>query len=279
VFTDSTTGMEFAFVKGGCFQMGSPSNEKERDGDETKHEACVDDFYMGKHEVTNRQYRQFKSRHSSKDYKGHTLDDDNQPTVYVSWNHARDYVKWLNSRYTGSGKFRLPTEAEWEYAARAGTSTSRFWGDNPNSACRCASVRDQSAKREWPEWTVHNCDDGYLTTAPVGSFEPNPWGLYDMLGNVWEWTGDWYGKKYYNTSPRMNPKGPSSGSRRVLRGGSWRDLPRGVRSAYRSRLEPGNRNNNLGFRLLSTGYQVDFRCLRIPEPSTPCPFSCSCMVF
>ncbi|MDT8423034.1 MAG: SUMF1/EgtB/PvdO family nonheme iron enzyme, partial [Desulfuromonadales bacterium] len=168
-WTESLTGMAFVRVPGGCFQMGSPSSEKDRDSNEGPvHEVCVDDFSMGKFEVTNAQYRKYKSGHTSKDYKGNSLNGDDQPAVYVSWEDATEYAKWL-SRQTGKS-FRLPTEAEWEYAARAGTRTARWWGESPDQACRNANVADQSAKRKWSNWTVHNCDDGYAVTAPVGRF-------------------------------------------------------------------------------------------------------------
>ncbi|MBU2644816.1 SUMF1/EgtB/PvdO family nonheme iron enzyme, partial [bacterium] len=250
VFTDPVTGMEFVFIQGGCFQMGSPADEKGRDDDETQHEVCVDDFYLAKTEVTNRQYRLYQPRHVPAAYQGITLNEDNQPVVNVSWEDTRDYLKWLNSKQSGSGKFRLPTEAEWEYAARAGTTTSRYWGNDLDQACRFASVSDQSAKRKWNDWAIHDCDDGYLTTAPVGSFKPNAWGLYDMLGNVWEWTADWYG--LYDASQKQNPKGPGTGSSRVDRGGSWNSVPGALRCPVRGRVTPSYRGNFLGFRLART---------------------------
>lgn len=110
--------------------------------------------------------------------------------VNVSWYDATNFAKWL-SKETGQ-KFRLPTEAEWEYTARAGTKTSRFWGNNPDEACQYANVADLTVKKRWATWIVHNCEDNYLVAAPVGSFNPNGFGIYDMLGNVWEWVQDVY---------------------------------------------------------------------------------------
>lgn len=246
-YTDPVTGMEFVWVEGGCFQMGSPSSESERETDEGPvHEVCVDGFYMGRYEVTNHEYRMYKSGHNSKDYKGNTLNNDKQPAVYVSWDDALEFADWLTSK--SGKKFRLPTEAEWEYAARGGTSTARYWGNDPDDACGSANVADQSAKRKWSNLTIHNCDDGYAVTSPVGSFKPNGFGLYDMLGNVWEWVNDWCGD-YYSQSPRDNPQGPSFGSDRVLRGGSWDDEPGDVRAAIRNWVSPGYRDDILGFRL------------------------------
>ncbi|MDF1580008.1 MAG: formylglycine-generating enzyme family protein [Desulfuromonadales bacterium] len=248
-WTESLTGMEFVRIPGGCFQMGSPANEKDRGSDEGPvHEVCVDGFSIGKFEVTNAQYRKYKSGHTSKDYGGNSLNGDDQPAIYVSWEDATEYAKWL-SRQTGKS-FRLPTEAEWEYAARAGTRTARWWGESPDQACRNANVADQSAKRKWSNWTVHNCDDGYAVTAPVGRFAANAFGLHDMLGNVWEWCQDWYDSGYYAKSPRQNPQGPSGGSDRVHRGGSWTSGARLVRASNRNGGAPGNRYNYLGFRLL-----------------------------
>lgn len=247
---DPTTGMEFVRVQGGCFDMGSPSGEKGRGPYEGPvHEVCLDGFYMGKYAVTNRQYRLFKPEHNSGDYEENSLNGDDQPAVEVSWEDATEYARWLSRK---AGKtFRLPTEAEWEYAARAGTKTARFWGDDPDDACHYANVYDKTSERVHKfDWPSHNCDDGFAVTAPAGTFQPNNFGLYDMLGNVWEWTQDWYGEDYYSISPRNNPQGPSSGSIRVIRGGSWFNDAWNVRSANRFRNSPDYRFINLGFRLV-----------------------------
>jgi formylglycine-generating enzyme required for sulfatase activity len=205
---------------------------------------------MGKLEVSNEQYRRYKTSHDSKGYKGHNLNGDHQPAVNVSWNDARAYAMWLTEK--GGGRFRLPTEAEWEYAARAGTETTRYWGDDSDKACRYANVADQSAKWEWSSWSIHDCDDGYKVTAPVGSYQANGFALHDMLGNVWEWVNDWYNENAYLKAYKKNPQGSISGVRRVLRGGSWGNRPAGVRADYRGRNTPGFRGNGLGFRLART---------------------------
>jgi formylglycine-generating enzyme required for sulfatase activity len=174
--------------------------------------------------------------------------------VEVSWEDARDYAAWLSRKTDQS--FRLPTEAEWEYAARAGTDTARFWGELPDAACRYANVHDRTSKKgNGFSWTHHNCDDGYAVTAPIGSFRANAFGLHDMLGNVWEWCADWYGKDYYGYSPKDNPTGPSSESLRVIRGGGWSDNSERVRSAFRSWFTPNNRGGYLGFRLVLSSYK------------------------
>ncbi|MDM8523252.1 SUMF1/EgtB/PvdO family nonheme iron enzyme [Desulfococcaceae bacterium HSG8] len=250
LWTDPVTGMEFVRIPKGCFKMGSPSGEKDRDSDEVLHEVCVDGFWMGKYEVTNRQYRKYKSGHDSKDYEGNSLDGDKQPAVYVSWDDAKAFAKWLTGK--SRHEFRLPTEAEWEYACRAGSRKARFWGDDPDDACRYANVADQTAKRKWSGWTIHNCDDGYAVTAPAGSFRSNSFGLYDMLGNVWEWCEDIYADDAYSKHRRNNPIYAVGGSGRVYRGGSWSSLPAGVRCAGRPGNSPAVRYSDLGFRLVRT---------------------------
>ena len=262
-FTDPVTAMEFLWVPGGSFQMGQTEPEKEylikemgRDKYEKycanelpRHRVCIDGFWMGKYEVTNAQYRCFKSGHDSKSYKGHSLNGDKQPVVEISWEDVVAYVDWLSVK--SNRKFRLPTEAEWEYACRAGTATVCFWGDDASPACRYANVGDQTAQREWPTWRVFDCEDGFKVTAPVGSFQPNSFGLYDMLGNVWEWCSDWFGENYYKDSPEQNPQGFASGIYRIARGSSWDNPPRYVRSASRNKRKPVNRGYHIGFRLVS----------------------------
>ncbi|MBU0484618.1 MAG: formylglycine-generating enzyme family protein [Proteobacteria bacterium] len=248
-YVDLVTGMDFVWIDGGCFEMGSPDDEQSRKPDEGPvHQVCVDGFYMGKYEVTNRQYQLFNGKHVSRNIEGYSFNGEEQPVTDVSWDDAMAYIEWLNRE---SGKtFRLPTEAEWEYAARAGSKTSRFWGDSPDDACMYGNIADITANTFWSDWTIHNCDDGYIVTAPVGQFKPNAFGLYDMVGNVWEWTGDWYGKDYYENSPMKNPQGPLTGDTRVVRGTPWDDNPGDERSAKRLELEPNYRGQYNGFRLV-----------------------------
>jgi formylglycine-generating enzyme required for sulfatase activity len=247
-FKDAATGMEFVSVPAGCFRMGDTFGDGQ--GDEKPiHEVCLQGFYMGKYEVTNAQFRKFRPGHSSRAYEGNSLDEDNQPVVNVSWNDAADYAQWLSEK---SGRiYRLPTEAEWEYAARGGTSTRNYWGDNSADACRFANVADLKAKSQWPEWVVSNCDDGYKVSAPVGRFQPNAFGLYDMMGNAWEWTGDWYDAESYFNSPKENPRGSVSGTDRIPRGGGWGNASECIRVSDRNGFDPEFRVLFLGFRLLS----------------------------
>jgi formylglycine-generating enzyme required for sulfatase activity len=237
-------------------------------------------FYMGKHEVTVGQFRRFVEATGYKTdaekgtgFKGAVVategkiaadaswrdpyfkQTDEHPVVYVSWNDARAFVDWLNA--TDKAKpaglvYRLPTEAEWEYACRAGTTTWYQWGDDPDKGKGWCNAADLTAKKAFPDWTVFNWDDGYLHTAPVGSFKANAFGLHDMHGNVWEWCQDFHGA--YKEDDQTDPGGPESGGLRVLRGGSGHNFPKDLRSACRLRLRPDARYYLVGFRLvLSAG--------------------------
>jgi len=173
----------------------------------------------------------------------------NRPVINVSWNDATAYTKWL-SQQTGQ-TYRLPTEAEWEYAARAGTETARYWGNDPNDACDYANVGDKTAKeKEGWSWPDHNCKDGYVYTAPVGSFAANAFGLFDMLGNVWEWTCSEYESRYKGKEGYCLSKNRAKNKGRfVLRGGSWDILAGWARSTFRIRNSRTNRLWDYGFRL------------------------------
>jgi formylglycine-generating enzyme required for sulfatase activity len=152
---------------------------------------------------------------------------------WVSWNDVQEFISRLN-RQEGHSRYRLPTEAEWEYAARAGTTGAYSFGDDPDSLGLYG-------------WYWHNAGE---KTHSVGQKGSNPWGLYDMHGNVWEWVQDWYGKGYYSDSTGIDPRGPSSGTARVLRGGSWIDDASGCSAAYRNFFTPGDRSGLHGFRLV-----------------------------
>jgi formylglycine-generating enzyme required for sulfatase activity len=269
-YKEPTTGMEFVLVKGGSYQMGDTlgdGNPNER----PIHEVCVDDFYLGQFEVTVGQFRQFvnatgyRTEAERGDGALHVNDQgelkkeahinwknpgcsqtDRHPVVCVSWNDAHAFLDWLSQK---SGKaFRLPTEAEWEYAARSGGKSYKYsWGNGDPSG----NIADESAKRKFPWASIwwQGYDDGYAYTAPVGSFSPNELGLFDMTGNVWEWCQDWYGKDYYASSPKNNPTGPDSGTLRIGRGGSWYSVPRNIRATYRFRGWPSERLDGNGFRV------------------------------
>ena len=176
---------------------------------------------------------------------------DEHPVVNVSWNDAVAFCKWLSRK---EGKtYRLPTEAEWEYACRAGTTTRYYSGDDPETLAEVGNVADATFKAKFPDWKYTiKASDGYVFTAPVGKFKPNAFGLYDMHGNAWQWCADWYGEDYYAASPADDPTGPDSVNGRVLRGSSWLSGPDSTRSARRIRYPPGNRFDFAGFRVAMT---------------------------
>jgi formylglycine-generating enzyme len=173
---------------------------------------------------------------------------DAHPVVNVTWNDAVAFCRWLG-RQEGR-TYRLPTEAEWEYACRAQTTT-RYWsGDDPDQLAATANVRPDARRRTaFPHVQEIVMPKDARFTVPVGSFAPNGFGLYDMHGNVWQWCADWYGKDYYARSPADDPTGPDSGARRVRRGGAWNSFPLYARAAFRNWNSPTSRCVNLGFRV------------------------------
>ncbi len=175
---------------------------------------------------------------------------DNDPVVNVTWQDAKAMAAWL-SRTEGT-TYRLPTEAEWEYACRAGTRTRYSSGDDPATLLKAANVFDADCMQNWLKWQQYAVagHDGFAFTAPVGSFAPNAWGLHDMHGNVWEWCADWHSETYYADSPVDDPQGPATGEVRVRRGGSWHTWPFYARSAYRNWNKPDTRYTLVGMRLL-----------------------------
>jgi formylglycine-generating enzyme required for sulfatase activity len=261
-------------IPAGTFMMGSPTSEIDRDQDEKQHQVRIEqDFAIGKYEVTVGQFKKFVEatgykteaekdggcyywadgdwkKDAAKNWKkpGFSQDKD-QPVVCVSWNDAMAYAKWLTEK-TGR-QYRLPTEAEWEYAARAGTTTVYYWGDNTDEGCRYANGADQTAKAQFPNMIPMNCQDGFVYTAPVGRFQPNAFGLYDMLGNVWEWTCSEYDENYEG-GEKICVEGNPSSQLRVLRGGAWDYDPHYLRAAYRSKFQPDIRQNSIGFRLYAS---------------------------
>ena len=222
-------------------------------------------FYLGTYHVTRGQFRQFVADSGYKtDAEKLALggvgdswrnagfeQTDEHPVVNVSWNDAVAFCKWLSKK---EGKtYRLPTEAEWEYACRAGTTTRYYSGDDPETLAKVGNVADAAAKAKFPDWTwTIKANDGYAFMAPVAKFKPNAFGLYDMHGNAWQWCADWYGAEYYAKSPADDPTGPDSGNVRVLRGGSWYHRLGLIRAAARGRCSPADQDNCVGFRVART---------------------------
>jgi formylglycine-generating enzyme required for sulfatase activity len=242
--------MRFVLVPAGRFTMGSPEGESGRDSDEVEHEVTLTQaYYMQVTEVTNRQYRRWKEGHDSGEFRNHSLNGDDQPVVAVSHEDAVGFAAWLSGR-GGGRSYRLPTEAEGERAARAGTPGARYWVGGEGEGHRYANAMDPVTNAEYG-WSLGGWpkDDGYRVAAPVAKFLPNGWGLHDMLGNVWEWVADWYGP--YAQGPVHDPTGPATGDWRVLRGGSWSVDASLVRAAGRDARRPGDRYGRFGFRLVS----------------------------
>ena len=241
VSSSSNDGLhaEMVTVQGGCFQMGSPVSEIGRFHDEHQHRVCVDDFRIGAFEVTNSEYRRYKPSHNMKG-------DGNNPVTNISWRDANNYIDWLNLKTDKS--YRLPTEAEWEYTARAGTATSRYWGDDPDYGCKFGNVADQSVARESRKLTLHGCVDGSSGIAIVGQYKPNHLWVYDLLGNVWEWTCSSYDENYEGGEQKCSDKNRLYGMK-VLRGGGWLSGPRNVRSANRHFHGADRESRYFGFRL------------------------------
>ena len=267
-----------ALIPAGSFQMGS--NDGETD-EKPVHTVTLSSFYLSKYEVTVAEFKAFveatgyktdaEKEGNSRIYNifWKTMDgvnwrhdargnlrpqsDYNHPVIHVSWNDAAAYCQWMAGN-TGLS-YRLPTEAEWEYAAGNGAKHTRYsWGNNAPSGKQGGNVPDQTGAEVmgWTRSSEHifkDFRDGYAATAPVGSFNPNEFGLFDMSGNVWEWCSDWYGP--YSSIPQTNPTGPTSGYFRVFRGGSWHnDSYTRCRVAFRNKIySPSDRNNYIGFRL------------------------------
>jgi formylglycine-generating enzyme required for sulfatase activity len=216
--------------------MGSPDTEKDRQDDEHQHKVTISKaFYMQTTELTQGQWTAVMGTEPWKG-KSFVKEGPNYAATYVSWNDAVAYCKKLSEK---EGKtYRLPTEAEWEYACRAGTETRWSFGDDEKVLGDYA----------WYEKNANNIGEQYAHQ--VGQKKPNAFGLHDMHGNVFEWCHDYYGEDYYKQSSEKDPTGPTSGSFRVLRGGSWLSNSRYARSAYRLRYDADYRNVNSGFRLV-----------------------------
>lgn len=259
--TTTVAPENFVLIKGGTFQMGSPDTEAWRSDDETQHNVTVSDFYMSVYELTQKEYREITGENPS------SFSGDDLPVENISW---MDAIRYCNTRSekenldaclyrrrrdghmdrTADG-YRLPTEAEWEYACRAGTAT-------PFNTENSISAEEANYYGHYP----YEIEDNYFsqgnlstkpgeyrqTTVAVNSFSPNKWGLYNMHGNVGEWVWDYYGD--YSTKAQTDPTGAESGTLRVYRGGGWNDFAKNMRSAYRATMEQNKGSFNIGIRLV-----------------------------
>jgi len=245
----NSIGMKLVSIPKGTFQMGSPPSEEGSSNNERQHEVTLtQDYYLGAFEVTQAQYEivmgnnpsnfqgdKVADRNPEVGQAAEDIDSSNHPVEKVSWKDAMEFCQRLSAlpEEKNAGRvYRLPTEAEWEYACRAGSKTAYSFGENSTSLGEHA-------------WCGSSSDS---TTHPVGQKQPNAWGLYDMHGNVWEWCKDRYGDYPYGGV--TDPTGPPSGSDRVFRGGGWSSIAEICRSAYRNYLEPGDRVEYLGFRVV-----------------------------
>ena len=277
----NSLGMELVFIRPGSFLMGGEKTPEEvarlLDGkvewyndEHPQHRVTLTrGFYMGTTEVTRGQFAQFVratgyETDAHKDGWAYTwtdqgwkkepgacwekpglVQDDNHPVVDVSWNDAVAFCRWLSGKE--KKHYRLPTEAEWEYACRAGSTTAYPWGEDADGGEGRCNAADLTGKEKFKSWATCKWADGYIFTAPVASFRANAFGLYDMSGNVWERCDDWYGN--YPAGAITDPTGPTNGAVRVMRGCSWNYLPKDCRSAKRGWVEPDGNNITVGFRV------------------------------
>jgi formylglycine-generating enzyme required for sulfatase activity len=286
----NSVGAKLILIPAGEFYMGStpmeigrvrridPTFKKEWEQEEQPqhHVRITRPFFMSAHEVTRAEFGQFvratgyqtDAKRDGKggcgyeavtgEFKQDPIYDwqntgfpqtDRDPVVNVSWNDAVAFCEWMTRRE--KAVYRLPTEAEWEYCCRAGTATMFYCGDDPEALSTVANVADATLKQKFQSWTAIGARDGFAFTAPVGSFQANGFGLFDMHGNAWEWCHDWYAKGYYAKSAENDPQGPLRGSVRVFRGGSWYDAAALCRSTFRNWDVPSYRDYFLGFRVVA----------------------------
>ena len=254
---------EFSLIPSGKFKMGDFSGQKD---EQPLRDVEVNLFYLQTTEVTLEQYSKYAAASKLVDDKGcwyfkdywrysnefswenpGYFQEDSHPVVCISWIDVQNFVQWLNLK--SPHVFRLPTEAEWEYAARAFSTSTYYWGDDPMGLCIHANAADNQTLKQFPTFKSNDCDDGYLVTSPVGNYLPNPFGLFDIYGNAWEWTQD-----CWNSSYKQAPKDGTAWltgvcDKRIYRGGGWGDTPRFARSSLRNVAKKNERRDDIGFRL------------------------------
>ena len=274
-FKDCRDCPEMVVLPPGDFLMGRDGGEQDRYEGPVRRVSIDYPFAAGRFEVTNAQYRRFVDATGHRTagsgcnaFFGNTVEPlpntnwrdpgygrpirDDEPVACIRWSDAKAYVSWL-SGHTGK-KYRLLTEAEWEYAARAGTAGTFTWGEDPAAACRYGNIHDESGARAAPElpYGPPPCDDGFAGLSPVGRFEPNAFGLYDMIGNVWEWIEDCYEMPYPAAPADGSPQLATGCDRRGVRGGSWRTTIERQRPAFRGRDPEALTSQIFGMRVART---------------------------
>ncbi|MEA3412125.1 MAG: bifunctional serine/threonine-protein kinase/formylglycine-generating enzyme family protein [Pseudomonadota bacterium] len=267
VFSDCPECPRLVVLPPGEFMQGSPDSEAGRQASEgPEHPVRIEyPFALGQFEVTLAEFGRFAEEtgyrmDGCRSYDGEWnienatnwlapgfTQDEDHPVTCVSWSDAMAYVEWLSQK-TGA-TYRLPSESEWEYAARAGSELPRPWAGDTRLACGSANVADLVAEDRFPGWEVHDCADGYVYTAPAGSFRGNSFGLYDTMGNAFEWVADCWRDSYAGASSDGKAWTIGDCSSRVLRGGSWFSMPKFVRSAFRNRFGEDERSASFGFRV------------------------------
>lgn len=263
---------ETLLVSGSTFQMGSTDGDND---EKPIHRVIVDSFFIGKYEVTNAQFCQFLNEKGNQtsdstqwikldgvwnSEKCHILQNDNRftveagfdnyPVIFISWDAAVAYCQWLSGK---TGKpYRLPTEAEWEFAAGNGSKHTKYsWGNDNPTAAKGGNVADEALRKNFPKWEIFTgYTDGFEFNAPVGSYAANEFGLHDMTGNVWEWCSDWKGA--YDSENVKNPTGALTGTKKVIRGGGWLGSPEACRVVDRYSDTPDHRGHSMGFRVAMT---------------------------
>jgi formylglycine-generating enzyme required for sulfatase activity len=285
VFRDCPNCPEMVVVPSGSFLMGDIAGGGFSTERPVHRVTIPEAFAVGRYEVTVGQFREFADETSYRTEGGCHLwtgvaweidsskswqdpgfnQSDQHPVGCMNWDDAEAYAIWL-ARKAGQS-YRLLSEAEWEYAQRAGAATLWSHGNDETGICRYGNIRDDTYRSNTDDTAGAQCDDGSITKAPVGSYQPNEFGLYDMTGNVYEWTQDCWNDSYSGSPTNGSAWMSGDCSRHTLRGGSWPSRPRGLRSAFRNKFETGNRSNNFGFRV-ARPLSPQGVLLRGQEPST-----------
>jgi len=234
-------------IPAGTFVMGDQTLSGDKD-ERPAHQVSLQAFAISKYEITYQQYSVFvkdTERSMPSDAGWGKL---NRPVINVSWNDANAYAKWLSKKTNRN--FRLASEAQWEYAARAGALTLYSNGNQANKVCQVGNIADQAAKKAGRNWQVTKCNDKAVNTSKVGKYRPNEFGLYDMQGNVWEWVQDCYKGDYKTAAEDGAAAGSSSCKNKVIRGGSFQQTAKHARLSNREKLARNQKANNVGFRII-----------------------------